>query len=99
MESNKEFIHNRKNEKIAVIVNLAEMQNGLVFIMHGLGGFKEQDHLQTIASSFQKSNYTTVLFDTTNTLGESDGNYENATTTNYYEDLEDIISWSARQNW
>lgn len=99
MESKKEFIYNRKNEKIAVIVNLADIQNGLVFIMHGLGGFKEQDHLQAIADSFQRNNYTTVLFDTTNTLGESDGNYENATTTNYYEDLEDVIHWSATKNW
>jgi pimeloyl-ACP methyl ester carboxylesterase len=40
-----------------------------------------------------------VRFDTTNTLGESDGAYEHATVTNYYEDLEDVISWASNQDW
>jgi hypothetical protein len=35
-----------------------------------------------------------VLFDTTHSFGESGGNYEDATTTQYYQDLEDVISWA-----
>lgn len=95
----KEIIKNRKGQKMVVIVERAKPQNGLAFAMHGLGGFKEQSHIQTIAEVFKQNGYTIVRFDTTNTLGESDGNYENATATNYYEDLEDVIKWSSVQEW
>ena len=55
--------------------------------MHGLGGFKEQPHIETFAESFFELDYTVIRFDTTNTFGESEGNYENATVTNYLEDF------------
>ncbi|TAN57335.1 alpha/beta hydrolase [Patescibacteria group bacterium] len=95
----KQFIKNRKGQKIAVIVEQVENQRGLAFVMHGLGGFKEQPHILTIAVAFQEKGYTTIRFDTTNTIGESDGNFEDATTTNYYEDLEDVIKWTETQKW
>ncbi len=88
------FIENRKNQKIAVIVERTGNQKGLVFLMHGLGGYKEQPQLETIGNSFKNQRFTVIRFDTTNTFGESEGNYEDATTTNYYEDLEDIINWA-----
>lgn len=93
------FIENRKDEKISVVVDKCENQQGLAFVMHGLGGFKEQPHIQTFAQAFKDAGYTIVLFDTTNTFGESDGKYEDATTTNYYEDLEDVILWASEQSW
>lgn len=93
------FIKNRKGQKVAVIVEKSANQRGLAFVMHGLGGFKEQDHIQTFAEAFREKGFTVVRFDTTNTFGESDGNYENATTTNYYEDLEDVINWAKSQPW
>ncbi|PJA84158.1 MAG: hypothetical protein CO145_02055 [Candidatus Nealsonbacteria bacterium CG_4_9_14_3_um_filter_37_13] len=95
----KQFIQNRKGQKMAVVIEESKNQKGLAFMMHGLGGFKEQPHIKTIANAFKKKGYTVVRFDTTNTFGESDGKYENATTTNYYEDLEDVISWAKSQNW
>lgn len=95
----KEIVKNRKGQKMAVVVERVNPQEGLAFVMHGLGGFKEQPHLQTISEAFEQSKYTVVRFDTTNTLGESDGSYEDATTTNYYEDLEDIIKWTETQEW
>ena len=93
------FIKNRKDQKLAVIVEKTANQRGLAFEMHGLSGFKEQEHIQTFADAFKEKNFTVVRFDTTNTFGESDGNYEDATTTNYYEDLEDVISWAKAQPW
>ncbi len=92
-------ITNRKGQKIIVLLSLKHNQKGLAFVMHGLGGFKEQPHIETFAESFFESGYTVVRFDTTNTFGESDGNYENATTTNYYEDLEDVIEWTKLQHF
>ncbi len=80
---------------------LEEVPNskGLVFVMHGLGGFKEQKHIVVFADSFRSKSFSVVRFDTTTTFGESDGNYENATITNYFEDLEDVIKWAKMQSW
>jgi pimeloyl-ACP methyl ester carboxylesterase len=93
------FIKNRKDQKIAVIIEQSKKPKGLAFVMHGLGGFKEQTHLQAMAEAFLENKFTVVRFDTTNTFGESEGNYEDATTTNYYEDLEDVIRWVKGQSW
>lgn len=92
-------IKNRKGQKIVVLVEETKNPKGLAFIMHRLGGFKEQAHVQTFAQAFRDAGYTIVLFDTTNTFGESDGKYEDATVTNYYEDLEDVIAWASGQSW
>ena len=93
------FIHNRKGQRIAVIVELSKKQRGLAFVMHGLSGFKEQEHIKIFADAFHDKGFSVVRFDTTNTFGESDGKYEDATVTNYYEDLEDIINWASGQGW
>ena len=79
-----EFIQNRKGQSVAVLLERAMPQKGIAFVMHGLGGFKEQPHIQTYAKAFLDNGYTVVRFDTTNTFGESDGDYQDATTTNYY---------------
>jgi pimeloyl-ACP methyl ester carboxylesterase len=93
------FIKNRKNQNISVIAEKAENQKGLAFVMHGLGGFKEEAHVETFSKAFSDNNYTVVRFDATNSFGESDGDYADATTTNYYEDLEDVIEWSKSQDF
>ena len=93
------FIKNRQGLDISVVVDVTKEQKGLVFVMHGLGGFKEQLHIQTFAKAFKEEGFTTVLFDTTNTFGESEGTYENATVTNYYFDLIDVINWAKKQQW
>ena len=85
------FIKNRKAQKISVIVDKSQNQKGLAFVMHGLSGFKEQPHIAVFADAFKDSGFSVIRFDTTCTLGESNGKYENATITNYFEDLEDVI--------
>lgn len=92
-------IKNRKGQKIVVLIEKNENPKGLAFVMHGLSGFKEQTHVATFAQAFKNKGFTVVRFDTTNAYGESDGKYEDATTTNYYEDLEDVIVWTKTQNW
>lgn len=92
-------IQNRKGQRVVVVVEVHPEQKGLSFVMHGLGGFKEQPHIQTYAKTLKDNGYTVVTFDTTNTFGESDGKYEDATATNYYEDLEDVIEWTKTQEW
>ena len=96
---NKIIINNRKNKKIVILVETKKNQKGLAFVMHGLSGSKDELHIKSIATTFVENGYTTVRFDTTNTFGESYGRYEDATLTNYYEDLEDVLKWSKTQTW
>ena len=98
-ETKKEMIKNRKNQNLSVSIDEVTNACGLAFVMHGLSGSKKQPHIQTFVNSFKEKGYTVVSFDTTNTLGESDGDLVDATLTNYYEDLEDVIKWSETQSW
>ena len=95
----KEFIKNKKGQKISSLIEENKKPRGLVFVMHGLSGFKEQPHIQIIAEAFKERGYTVVRFDTTNTFGESDGNPEEATITSFFSDLKDVLSWAKQQKW
>ncbi len=88
------FIKNRKEQKMAVLIEEIPEQKGLAFVMHGLGGFKEQPHIETFANAFRKKGFSVIRFDATNSFSESEGDIEKATVTNYYEDLEDVIEWA-----
>lgn len=74
-------------------------QKGLAFVMHGNASNKDLEQIKTFASVFSDKGYTVVRFDTTNSSGESDGKLEDATLTNYYEDLEDVINWASKQSF
>jgi len=71
----------------------------LAIIMHGLGGFKEQPYIEAMAKVYSDNGFNTLRFDTTHTIGESEGSLEDANITNYYKDLEDVISWAKTQAW
>lgn len=96
-----EKITTTNRQGLRLVVALAPVANpkGLAFLMPGLGGQRQQPHIQTIADAFRELGISVVSFDPTNSFGESDGRYEDATTTNYYHDLEDVISWAAQQPW
>ncbi len=96
---NKLLIKNRHNLKISLVTNEHPSSKGIVFIIHGLGGFKEQPHIQLVTQIFFSAGYTTIVFDTTNSIGESEGKYEDATLSGSYTDLEDVIQWSKNQLW
>jgi pimeloyl-ACP methyl ester carboxylesterase len=73
--------------------------HGLVFVQHGLGGYRKQSYITTLSEALQNNGYTVVAFDSTNSFGESDGKLENATLSNHARDLEDVISWSKDQDF
>lgn len=54
MRVEKITIKNRKSQKIVVLLDRADDAKGLAFVMHGLGGFKEQDHIQAFADAFKE---------------------------------------------
>jgi pimeloyl-ACP methyl ester carboxylesterase len=88
------IIENRNGKNISIAIDGDENISRLAFVMHGLGGYKEQPHIRVLIDALKKNSYTVISFDTTNTFGESDGDYSDATATNYYEDLEDVIRWA-----
>ena len=92
-------IKNRKGLKIVGEILKPERIRGLSFVLHGLGGFKDQKHIKLLANTLFENNYIVVNFDATNSIGESDGKYEEATMQNHYADLVDVINWAKTQNW
>ncbi|MFA6306852.1 MAG: alpha/beta hydrolase [Patescibacteria group bacterium] len=92
-------IKNRKNQNVVVLLEKAEKRKGLAFVMHGNASNKDLRQIKTFAQVFKENGYTAIRFDTTNSSGESDGKIEDATFTNYYEDLEDVISWASKENF
>lgn len=92
-------IKNRKGLEIVGIVSVPENSRGLAFVMHGLGGFKEQPHTMAMADTLLDNGYIVVNFDATNSFGESEGKYEDATMQLHYEDLVDVIDWTKTQSW
>ena len=93
------MIKNNDGQKIALNLDVSKPQKGLVFIEHGLGGFKGQPHIQITADAFKDAGYTVVNFDALNSLGESDGKYEDSTVTTHLKSLVDVIDWAKTQEW
>ncbi len=95
------FIKNREGKKLCVVVEGVPKAGKLAFVMHGLSGRKDELHIRAMIEAFLEDKYTVVSFDTSHTFGESDGteNYPDATITNYYADLEDVIAWAEKQQW
>lgn len=89
---------NRYGLNIAAIVENPGADK-FAIVEHGLGGYKEQKHLRSIIQAFLDNNYCVLSFDTTNSFGESGGNYENATVTQSIKDLEDVIEWASSQSF
>jgi pimeloyl-ACP methyl ester carboxylesterase len=92
-------IKNRKGLEIVGVLSMPENPIGLAFTLHGLGGFKEQPGILAIADTLFLHNFIVVNFDATNSVGESEGKYEDATMQLHYEDLVDVINWAKTQNW
>ncbi|MEZ6209219.1 MAG: alpha/beta hydrolase [Candidatus Paceibacterota bacterium] len=93
-------LKNRKNQKIVGVLEIPEDNIvGTCIVQHGWGGHKNKATVQTIKNSFLESGFQTFNFDTTNSFGESDGDFEKSTLGLFYEDLEDVVKWIQNQKW
>jgi pimeloyl-ACP methyl ester carboxylesterase len=93
-------IKNRKNQKIVGVLEKPESKiKGTCIVQHGWGGHKNKPTVQTIKNAFLESDFQTFNFDTTNSFGESDGDFEKSTMGLFFEDLEDVIKWAQKQKW
>lgn len=92
-------IKNRYDLETIGDVLVKEKSIGIAFVLHGLGSERKRKLIQVVINTLFKNNYTVVSFDATNSTGESQGKYENATMQFHYEDLIDVISWAKDQEW
>lgn len=94
-------IKNRNNVDVTVVVE--EPQNAtdkLAFVMHGLGGSKDEVHLRGLISALLNNGFRVVSWNAVHSFPErEEGLYEDATITNYYQDMEDVIQWAAQRRW
>ena len=51
------FIKNRNDKKVAVVVDENQKSKRLAFVVHGLGGFKEEPHIQAFAEAFKDNGF------------------------------------------
>jgi pimeloyl-ACP methyl ester carboxylesterase len=90
----------KNRENLNIVVEIFEPgRDKLLFLMHGLSSSREEKAIIVIKDIFLDNGYTVVAFDATHSFGESEGLYEDATMTSYYNDLEDVINWSKGQSW
>jgi len=93
-------LKNRKGQKIVGVLEKPEGKiKGTCVVQHGWGGNRNKLTVQAIKNSFLESGFQTFNFDTTNSFGESDGDFEKSTLGLFYEDLEDVVKWVQKQEW
>lgn len=93
-------LKNRKGEKIVGVLEIPKGEiRGTCVVQHGWGGHKTKPTVQAMKSGFLDSGFQTFNFDTTNSFGESDGDFEKSTLGQFWEDLEDVVKWVQQQEW
>jgi pimeloyl-ACP methyl ester carboxylesterase len=84
---------------MTVFVDRPERPSGLAFVLHGLGGWKEQPHVAAAAEAFLEAGLTVVRYDATDGVGEAGGSFAEASTTGFCNDLEDVVAWASEQGF
>lgn len=95
----KTIITNTQGEKIIVEVDIPAAIKGIVFVAHGLGGFKEQVHIVAFSQAFNEADFLTVRWDARKTVGESEGKLIDATLSDYLADFKTVVAWASHQTW
>lgn len=91
-------IENAKGQNIVCQIEKPENDiKGWAVLQHGLSGYKEQTHLQTMTQSFLECGYATINFDCIGSFGESDGYIFDVTTSTYLDDLETVVAYFEKE--
>jgi len=93
-------LQNRKDQKIIGLLTKPEGDiKGTAVIQHGWSGKKEQKHVVAIQDAFLENGWQTFNFDSTNSFGESEGDFSESRLGLHYEDMEDVCKWVQQQDW
>ncbi len=91
-----------QKEKKELSISLYEHHDtslGTVFLVHGLGGWKDQHLLKTVAQRVSSCGFRVVSFDARDGAGARQGNFFKSSTSAHIEDLNDVFSWARTQGF
>lgn len=83
------IFHNSKKQKIVGNIHIPSGDGPFpaVIVAHGFKGFKDQPHIVSCANALCKAGFVALRFDTSNGIGESDGDVFDCDMTGYLDDL------------
>jgi pimeloyl-ACP methyl ester carboxylesterase len=97
-------LKNRKGKRIVGALRTPEPNKkigpkGVFVLLHGLGGWKDQYLLVTIAEHMRADGYYVVTFDAADGAKGPDADFSRGTTSAYVEDLEDVFAHIQAKPW
>ncbi|MCD8563955.1 MAG: alpha/beta hydrolase [Candidatus Pacebacteria bacterium] len=93
-------LYNRKGLMIIGDLHKPEQNiKGTCILQHGWGGTRKHATIQAMVRAFIENSIQVFVFDTTNSFGESDGDFEQSTLGLHTEDLFDVVDWVLSQDW
>ncbi len=99
METRELVILNRRGKRMPATVRVPDTSKGLVVVLHGLGGWKDQYVVVAVANGAVATGYTALTFDAADGAKAPDADFAGSTTTGYLEDLEDVLVYAQQEGW
>lgn len=94
------ILSNKRNQNI--VGNLTKPTRkiiGTAILQHGYCGKKEHPQIIALQEVFLENGFQVFNFDSPNSFGESDGNYEDARLGLHADDFEYVVNWVKKQSW
>jgi pimeloyl-ACP methyl ester carboxylesterase len=93
METREIELKNRDGKRMpSTLMIPAGDKKGTVILLHGIGGWKDQPILKSVAEAFTQDGYITFRFNASDSVVGPDGDFFHSTTTQYLADVEDVIA-------
>lgn len=100
MERKELTLTNRDGKRMPAVLRIPDAEpKGTVVLLHGLGGWKDQPILRSLADYFQASGYVAFAFDDSNGVLSPDGRFFDSTQTRYERDVEDGLAYAMQAPW
>lgn len=72
---------------------------GTCVLLHGWGAHRNKPTILAVQKGFLEAGFQVFNFDATNSMGESDGDFEKSSMMTFWEDFEDVTKWVQTQEW
>lgn len=93
-------LQNRDGKRMPAVLRIPEGESkGTVVLLHGLGGWKDQPILKTLAETYTHDGYVSFAFDDSNGVMSPDGKFFDSTQTRYERDIEDAMEYVLQASW
>ena len=90
---------NRHGLDLFVRFNGEDNDKPLALVAHGFTDVHDTGHMRAVASALIGQGYNVLVWDATHSWGRSGGSIDQATLTDMYEDMVDIVLWAKQQSW